>query len=240
MGTATIPAGQTSAVVLHGESFTPTIDQIWLQPQDDLGGREYYPSNPTSTTFQININFADPDTAHNFSWQILTTVSGGTGVVLPAQQLPITFPITVTDVQTQLNATFDGVSVYTVYGLTISLASVQAQVDYANQYITGMLATTISSTDPRYVYARQAAIDLACIRTLVIASGGSMTGAYDYFLGDLRVSRAGPYATSIKQTIAGLQLDLTKQLTNFSTPVVAADAAIGAQTPTYRGDVMGP
>jgi hypothetical protein len=150
------------------------------------------------------------------------------------------FPISVTDVQNQLNATFDGVSVYTVYGLTIQLASMQAQVDYANDYITGMIGTTLTTTDARYVYARQAAIDLACIRALVIASGGSMTGAYDYFLGDLRVSRAGPYATSIKNTIAGLQADLTKQLVNFSTPAMAADAAAAQQVPTYRGDLIGP
>ncbi|MGD0159681.1 MAG: hypothetical protein ABSB89_05225 [Candidatus Bathyarchaeia archaeon] len=238
MGSATITAGNTNVVVSHGQSFTPTIDQIWLQPQDDLGGREYFPSNPTSTTFQINISFADPDTAHNFSWQIL--VAGSGGVQLPPAQLPITFPINVTDVQTQLNAAFDGVGTYTVYGLTITLASVQAQVDYANQYITGMLSSAISSSDPRYVYARQAAIDLACIRTLVIASGGSLTGAYDYFLGDLRVTRAGPYANAIKNTIAGLQADLTKQLVNFSTPVMTADAAAAQQVPTYRGDVIGP
>jgi hypothetical protein len=219
--------------VAHGESFTPTLDQIYLQPQDDLGGRGYYPSNPTSTTFQINISFADPDTPHNFGWRILYPTVALTTT-------PTSFPITVTDVQNQLNASFDGVSTYTVYGLTISLAAMQAQVDYANNYITNMIGTTITTSDPRYMYARQGAIDLACIRALVIASGGSLTGAYDYFLGDLRVTRAGPYATAIKQTIAGLEEDLQRQLVNFSTPVVAADAAVASQVPTYRGDLIGP
>jgi len=146
----------------------------------------------------------------------------------------------VTDVQNQLNASFDGVNTYTVYGLTITLPAMQAQVDYANDYITSMLQTAITNTDPRYLFARQAAIDLACIRALVIASGGSLTGAYDYFLGDLRVSRAGQYASSIKNTIAGFQADLTRQLANFTTPVMTADAAVAQQVPTYKGDVIGP
>jgi len=151
----------------------------------------------------------------------------------------MSFPISITDVQNQLNASLSGTT-YSVYGLAITTAALQAQVDYANEYVSSMIATTITSNDPRYLYARQAAIDLACIRALVIASGGSLTGAYDYFLGDLRVSRAGPYATSIKSTIAGLEEDLRRQLVNFSTPVVAADAAAAQNVPTYRGDLISP
>jgi hypothetical protein len=49
-----------------------------------------------------------------------------------------------------------------------------------------------------------AALDLACMRVLVVSSGGAMIGAFDYFLGDLRVSRAGPYAEAIERTIKGL------------------------------------
>jgi hypothetical protein len=228
MGSATIPAGQTSVVVTHGLSFTPTLDQLYVAPQDDLEGREYWPSNPTSTTFQINIDFADPDQAHTFSWQCFFPAS-----------TPTTFPIAIQDVVNQLNASLNG-NIYTFFGLTLTQAGVQAQVDYANQYITSMIASTLTTSDPRYLYARQAAIDLACIRTLVIASGGSLTGAYDYFLGDLRVSRAGPYATSIKETIANMEEDLRRQLVNFSTPVIAADAAAASQVPTYRGDLISP
>jgi hypothetical protein len=234
MGSATILAGNTFIVVTHGLSFTPTLDQIQITPQDDLGGRNFWPCNPTSTTFQINISFADPDTNHIFSWQPV-----GTGAPIAP---PGNFPIAASDVQGALNATYDSVNhVYTVYGLQISDTTVAAHATFANNYLLSMLGlSSLPVSDARYPYAYMAALDIACIRVLVVASGGSLTGAYDYFLGDLRVTRAAPYGAALLRTITGFQADLSKQLVNFSTPIKTADATIGQNVPTYRGDVIGP
>lgn len=82
-GSATVTAGSISVDVPHGLSVTPGVADISLTPQDDLGGRGFWPSNPTSTQFTINISFADPETNHAFSWAVsysvdILTVAGGT------------------------------------------------------------------------------------------------------------------------------------------------------------------
>lgn len=146
----------------------------------------------------------------------------------------------IADVQAALNATFDGVSTYTVYGLTLQTATMQAACDYANQYVNGLIGMNITAQDMRFYPAKQMAIDVACIRALVIATGGSLVGAYDYFLGDLRVSRAGPFATAIKSTIEGFKEDLLRQVTNVSTPLKTADAQEAGKVPTYRGGAVSP
>jgi len=148
--------------------------------------------------------------------------------------------IQVSDVQAQLNATFDGVHTYTVYGLSILDATMQAHTDYGNTYINGMLGRDLVASDPLYPIAKLAAINVACLRVLVISSGGSLVGAFDYFLGDMRVIRHGPYAAALLRTIQGFKEDLVKMMTNLSTPVKTADASLGSQVPTYRGGLASP
>jgi hypothetical protein len=145
------------------------------------------------------------------------------------------------DIQAALNMTYDSVNkVYTVYGLTIAEASVQAHVDFANTYINALLGRDLTADDPKYPVAKMAALDLACMRILVVSSGGAMIGAFDYFLGDLRVSRAGPYAEAIERTIKGFQEDFVRQLVNLTTPVRAAEAAASEEVPKYRGGLISP
>jgi hypothetical protein len=149
--------------------------------------------------------------------------------------------VSASDVQAALNMTYDSVNkVYTVYGLTIAEASVNAHVDFANTYINALLGRDLTTDDPKYPVARMAALDLACMRILVVSSGGAMIGAFDYFLGDLRVARAGPYAEAIERTIKGFQEDFVRQLVNLTTPVKAAEAAAAEEVPTYRGGLINP
>jgi hypothetical protein len=73
-GTATVLAEQTYVTVPHGLSGTPDLEDITLQPQDDLQGRDYWPSDVTPTTFRINISFMDM-AAHVFGYTIITDLS---------------------------------------------------------------------------------------------------------------------------------------------------------------------
>ena len=149
--------------------------------------------------------------------------------------------VSVSDVQAQLNMTYDaGNHIYTVYGLTITEASVNAHVDFANTYVNALLGRDLAVDDPKYNIAKLAALDLACMRILIVSSGGAMIGAFDYFLGDLRVARAGPYAEAIERTIKGLTEDLMRQIVNLTLPVKAAEASAAEEVPTYRGDLMNP
>jgi len=66
-GTATITAGNTYVDVTHGLAITPDINRIKITPKDNLGGRNWWVSNVTSTTFRINISSADT-VDHAFGW----------------------------------------------------------------------------------------------------------------------------------------------------------------------------
>jgi len=231
MGSATILAGNTYVDVPHGLSYTPTIDQIVLTPQDDLGGRNFWPSNPGPITFRINLSMADPDLNHVFSWYPIPV----------SPTTPVTGYITIADVQAHLNMSYDsGSGKYTVYGLTLSTTALQAHVDYANTYAIALTGSLLNPTDQRYPHAKIAALDLACMRALVISSGGSLVGAFDYFLGDLRVARTAPYASALQRTVQGLSDDLQKQLVNLTMPVVTAEASMKDDVPTYEGGLMNP
>jgi hypothetical protein len=149
--------------------------------------------------------------------------------------------VTVGAVESHLNMTYDSTKGnYSVYGLTLSETALQAHVDYANTYITALNGSLLDQTDQRYPHAKIAALDLACLRALVISSGGSLVGAYDYFLGDLRVARTAPYAAALARTIQGLSDDLQKQLVNLTLPVIAAEASMKDDVPTYQGGLMNP
>jgi hypothetical protein len=176
---------------------------------------------------------ADPDTNHVFSWQIITQATGP-----PA---PVAGYIAIADVQGHLNMAYDsGSGNYTVYGLTLNQTALQAHVDYANTYIIALTGGLLTLTDQRYPHAKIAALDLACLRALVISSSGSLVGAFDYFLGDLRVARTAPYAAALQRTIQGLSEDLHKQLVNLTLPVVTAEASMKDDVPTYQGGLMNP
>ena len=241
MGSATITAGNTYADVPHGLSFIPTIDQIVLTPQDDLGGRTFWPSNPGSTTFRINIGSIDL-VNHVFSFQIITQAAP------PGPPQPPSPPVTASgvyttadDVQSHLNASYDSASqTYTVFGLPVSLASFQAHVDHANLYVNSIVGSVLSVLDQRYNWAKMAALELACLRVLVAASGGMLLGAFDYRLGDLYVTKASVSRLAFENAVQGFRNDLIRVLMNFSTPVVAAEASGKDDVPTYQGGLMNP
>ncbi len=147
----------------------------------------------------------------------------------------------VADVQAHLNAQGpDSGSNYTVYGLKISAAAFQAHTDYANNYVNALLGVDLSSSDPKYVIAKAAAVHLACLHVLVISSGGALVGAYDYSLSDLHIARAGPYAAALQRTIQDLKEDVAKLMVNLAPVVKAAEAATASDVPTYRGGLMNP
>ena len=145
------------------------------------------------------------------------------------------------DIQNELNATFDAsTSTYTVFGLAVSQAAFQAHVDFANLYANSIVGQNLLTTDPRYNWAKMTAINLACLRVLVAASGGLMLGGFDYRLGDLYVMKANVNRLAFQTAVQRYQTDLIKTLANFATPVMTANAQAAGDVPTYEGGLISP
>ena len=149
--------------------------------------------------------------------------------------------VAVADIQAQLNASYDSASLtYTVFGLSVSQASFQAHVDFANLYVNSIVGMDLANTDPRYNWAKMAALNLASLRILVAASGGMLLGAFDYRLGDLFITKATIGRVAFQNAAQGFKDDLVRMLMNFATPVVAAEASAKDEVPTYRGGLINP
>ena len=146
------------------------------------------------------------------------------------------------EVVSHLNAAGpDGNGNYTVYGLPISIGSMQSHVDHANKYIASLSPSLADlPDDPRTPSAQLAALDIACLGILVTGVGGSIVGAFDYFLGDLRVSRAGPYAFAIKAAIDGYKASAESNLANLASVASSVTAKAAFRVPRYRGPELDP
>jgi len=148
---------------------------------------------------------------------------------------------TVSDIQAQLNASYDSASLtYTVFSLPVSQAAFQAHVDYANLYVNSIVGQDLLTTDPRYNWAKMATFNLASLRILVAASGGMLLGAFDYRLGDLYITKASIGRLAFEGAVQGFRNDLLRVLVNFALPVKAAEASAKGEVPTYRGGLVSP
>jgi len=122
-GTATVLAGQTAVTVPHALGFAPALKEISLQPQDDLGARDYWPSSPDATNFQINISGMDADQNHIFTWTIITEgVVPGTVAYCTKDDVKSFSKIAYTDLGYASDAAFDTF-------LDILIVSVQGLID---------------------------------------------------------------------------------------------------------------
>ena len=149
--------------------------------------------------------------------------------------------VTVADVQAHLNASYDSASqVYTIFGLPMTLASMQAHIDHGNIYVNAMVGSDLLPSDNRYNWAHLAAVSLACLGVLVAASGGMLLGAYDYRLGDLFITKASIGRLAFESAVQEFRSQVIKYLTNFAAPVMAAEASAKDDVPTYRGDLINP
>ena len=136
-----------------------------------------------------------------------------------------------TEVVSRLGAQSSG-SNYTVYGLNLTQEAMQAHVDRANKYVSSLVPDLLEgSVDPRLPSAELAASDLACLGILVTSVGGALVGAYDYFLGDMRVARSGPYASAIKTAIEGYKQSVENNLTNVTSPIASSNARLEEEVP---------
>ena len=199
----------------------------------------------------VQYNWQSGDTNYYGSCKGVFTVTYPTGLTQTfpvGADLNIVFPqqftqfTTIDEVITHLNITGpDSNDNFTVFGLTVSADTVQAHVDHANKYVSSLVPSLQEgSQDSRLPSAELAALDLACLGILVASVGGALVGAYDYFLGDMRVARAGPYASAIKTAIAGFRQSAIANLANVSTVAMGKVASAAHDVPHYKGGLITP
>ncbi len=202
----------------------------------------------------VQYNWTAGDTSHygTCTAQFVVTLAGGQPqtfpvsgyyyVIFPLQPLTsLTLPsfTTLNDVMAHLNAQGPTSGVYTVFGLPISQNSAQAQVNHANIYMN-TIVTGLGVGDPRYSFAQLAALDMACMGILVNASGGMLTGATDYHIGDAGVTKATVTAFAYKSAVDGYRDDFKLMLMNFTTVAMSRTANLSHEVPRYQGALVSP
>jgi hypothetical protein len=147
--------------------------------------------------------------------------------------------VTIGDVQEQLNSSgADASGNYTVFGLAVSQTALQVHVDYANLYVNSLVGQSLTASDERFNWAKMAALNLACLRVLVAASGGLILGAFDYRLGDLYITKASAGRLAFETAVQALRDDLLRVMMNLASPAERFDST--RHVPHYRGPSLEP
>lgn len=147
--------------------------------------------------------------------------------------------ITASEVANHLNAAgADSSGNYVVFGLAVSQTCFQAHVDYANLYIYSLTGQELPLEDPRFNWAKMAALDLACLRVLVAASGGLLLGAFDYRLGDLFITKSSACRLAFETSVQGFRDEMLRVMVNLTSPVQCVNST--RHVPHYRGPELNP
>ncbi|XES77281.1 MAG: hypothetical protein ACBZ72_14115 [Candidatus Bathyarchaeia archaeon] len=147
--------------------------------------------------------------------------------------------ITANEVANQLNAAgVDSSGNYTVFGLAVSQTCFQAHVDYANLYVNSLVGQSRTETDEQFNWAKMSALNLACLRVLVAASGGLLLGAFDYRLGDLFITKGSASRLAFEIAVQGFRNELVRVMVNFTVPAQSVNST--RHIPHYRGPELNP
>jgi len=141
--------------------------------------------------------------------------------------------VTVETAVTRLGQTYDAnATSYTIYGLTVLTTTIASIVTAANEYVSGLSNT--NPTSRQYANGVHAALALACMRVLVVASGGVLNGAVDYTLGDITMHKGTVTQLAFDGSVAAYKLEYEQALTNFTSGGVTANNKLGEHVPCRR------
>ena len=113
----------------------------------------------------------------------------------------------VADVSALLNMfSTDSVGNYILWDIPITPTMVQAQVDFANVYVSQQIGF-ISGTIQAFT-AHVLATDIAGLRTLVLSTSGWVDASFNYNLGDISVQKGQAAQTAITNQTNMLKTDI--------------------------------
>jgi len=140
--------------------------------------------------------------------------------------------VTVENVTDELNATgtFDEASdTYVIFGIQVAAVTISAIVADVNGYVSDF--SNVNSTSKQYSSGARAALALACMRVLVAASGGTVTDADNYQVGDLSVAKSEVTVSAYVGAVNAFRDAFRREIANFGkggiigTNVLASHAA---------------
>jgi hypothetical protein len=166
-GSATITKTNVFVEVPHGLGFAPDLDDITVTPKDDLGGRSYWPSDPTITSFRININVPDPESDHLFGYTITTDEDSEELVCVTPESVRRRINVTESVVSDEIVSEF-----ITDAGETLELE-------------TGLTINPVNCTKAQAVPIR----NLAAVYCGAYITGGTSSGM-NFRVGDLAVNES--------------------------------------------------
>ena len=98
----------------------------------------------------------------------------------------LTPKVTTEDIRLSLNGVYSGSdSSYWFWGQSINSGSVLAQINLSNYWLYGVLGTSkMDATDDRtYYHVRTCQLDYACMRVLLVLSGGVIVDGFSWNVG---------------------------------------------------------
>jgi len=130
------------------------------------------------------------------------------------------------DVANFVGAIYDNANAkYTLMGFDVSEPVFDMQVQFADETIQGFAGNLDTSSKTFYV-AKSCALNLASLRVLVIATGGTVTmagGNVNYRLGDLSVSKGDVVRLAIEYALKNYESRYIEYLYKLTSGAVIVD-----------------
>ena len=124
--------------------------------------------------------------------------------------------VSVENVTDELNATgtYDEASdSYVVFGIQVAAVTISAIVANVNGYVSDF--SNVDPTSKQYNSGARAALALACMRVLIAASGGTITDANNYTVGDLSVTKASVTTNAYSGAVNAFHDAYEREIANF-------------------------
>jgi len=138
--------------------------------------------------------------------------------------------VSVENVTDELNATgtYDEASdSYVVFGIQVAAVTVSVIVASVNGYVSDF--SNVDPTSKQYNSGARAALALACMRVLIAASGGTITDANNYTVGDLSVTKASVTTSAYTGATKAFHDAYEREISNFSSGGITGTNALASQ-----------
>jgi len=139
------------------------------------------------------------------------------------------------NVTDELNATStynEASDTYVVFGIQVAAVTISAIVADVNGSVSD--CSNVDPTSKQYSSGARAALALACMRVLVVASGGTVTDADNYQVGDLSVAKSTVTVSAFVGAVNAFRNAYRREIASFSQGGVVGSNVLASQIRHHR------